>query len=346
MTAIESCQSSSVTSCVWGPTRLIPALLTTMSSRPKSRATARRRRPPGCSAPRRSGRPATRRPSVASSSAATRPVSPSISSTATDAPASASSWAMPRPRPVPAAGDDRDLPVEHLHLSTPLWLVRLVHFAAVISMMKTTQACAGTRSHPFGTRPSRPDPLPPQGGDMTISHAAAAAPTRAPARMDGGGATGLRRRPRRRQRQPPLRLLAVLRRALGARPRPRRRADARRDASTRRRSPNGCRTQIECSGTASAASGSTSTPFAGLVDTVAPSLRSRRRPGSASPPSSPVQMPARRGDRPPSSSMRARALHRIRLIKDWDELEKIDAGYELCWLGQAGRRRRRGAGRE
>ena len=28
------------------------------------------------------------------------------------------------------------------------------------------------------------------------------------------------------------------------------------------------------------------------------------------------------------------ALHRIRLIKDWDELEKINAGYELCWLGQ------------
>ena len=27
-------------------------------------------------------------------------------------------------------------------------------------------------------------------------------------------------------------------------------------------------------------------------------------------------------------------LHRIRLIKDWDELEKINAGYELCWLGQ------------
>jgi Xaa-Pro aminopeptidase len=28
------------------------------------------------------------------------------------------------------------------------------------------------------------------------------------------------------------------------------------------------------------------------------------------------------------------ALHRIRLIKDWDELEKINAGYELCWRGQ------------
>jgi Xaa-Pro aminopeptidase len=27
-------------------------------------------------------------------------------------------------------------------------------------------------------------------------------------------------------------------------------------------------------------------------------------------------------------------LHRIRLIKDWDELEKINAAYELCWLGQ------------
>jgi len=28
------------------------------------------------------------------------------------------------------------------------------------------------------------------------------------------------------------------------------------------------------------------------------------------------------------------ALHRIRLIKDWDELEKIHTAYELCWLGQ------------
>jgi Xaa-Pro aminopeptidase len=27
-------------------------------------------------------------------------------------------------------------------------------------------------------------------------------------------------------------------------------------------------------------------------------------------------------------------LYRIRLIKDWDELEKIDTGYRLCWLGQ------------
>ncbi len=29
-----------------------------------------------------------------------------------------------------------------------------------------------------------------------------------------------------------------------------------------------------------------------------------------------------------------RALHGIRMIKDWDELEKINAGYRLCWLGQ------------
>lgn len=28
------------------------------------------------------------------------------------------------------------------------------------------------------------------------------------------------------------------------------------------------------------------------------------------------------------------ALHRIRLLKDWDELEKIHTAYELCWLGQ------------
>jgi Xaa-Pro aminopeptidase len=30
----------------------------------------------------------------------------------------------------------------------------------------------------------------------------------------------------------------------------------------------------------------------------------------------------------------AAALWRIRLIKDWDELEKIHASYELCWLAQ------------
>jgi len=30
----------------------------------------------------------------------------------------------------------------------------------------------------------------------------------------------------------------------------------------------------------------------------------------------------------------AAALARIRLLKDWDELERIQAGYELCWLGQ------------
>jgi Xaa-Pro aminopeptidase len=29
------------------------------------------------------------------------------------------------------------------------------------------------------------------------------------------------------------------------------------------------------------------------------------------------------------------ALHRIRLLKDWDELEKMNASYELCWLAQA-----------
>ena len=40
MTAIESCQSSSVTSCVCGPTREMPALLTRMSSRRSRRRTA------------------------------------------------------------------------------------------------------------------------------------------------------------------------------------------------------------------------------------------------------------------------------------------------------------------
>jgi Xaa-Pro aminopeptidase len=27
-------------------------------------------------------------------------------------------------------------------------------------------------------------------------------------------------------------------------------------------------------------------------------------------------------------------LHDIRMVKDWDEIERIGAGYELCWLGQ------------
>jgi Xaa-Pro aminopeptidase len=31
----------------------------------------------------------------------------------------------------------------------------------------------------------------------------------------------------------------------------------------------------------------------------------------------------------------ADALSAIRMVKDWDEVEKIVAGYELCWLGQA-----------
>jgi Xaa-Pro aminopeptidase len=30
----------------------------------------------------------------------------------------------------------------------------------------------------------------------------------------------------------------------------------------------------------------------------------------------------------------AGGLYRIRLIKDWDELERIHTSYELCWLGQ------------
>jgi Xaa-Pro aminopeptidase len=33
------------------------------------------------------------------------------------------------------------------------------------------------------------------------------------------------------------------------------------------------------------------------------------------------------------------ALHRIRLLKDWDELEKMNTSYELCWLAQAAVRR-------
>src|SRR5439155_1317781 len=59
--------------------------------------------------------------------------------------------------------------------------------------------------------------------------------------------------------------------------------------------------------------------------------------------------PAHRLERPRESMAEARlaravsaelvdasaTMHRLRLIKDEDELEKILAGYELCWLGQA-----------
>ena len=144
----------------------------------------------------------------------------------------------------------------------------------------------------------------------------------------------LRGRVRYGQRQPPLRLLALLRWAVGARARSRRRAnadrDARRGSDRRARRP----TPTTCSATASAGSGSTSTPSPTWSPPSPRSPPSRRHVASGSRP----RFPARRRRSPPRSPVdfvsADAILHRIRLIKDWDELEKINTGYELCWLGQ------------
>ena len=91
----------------------MPALLTTMSSRPKSRTVAANAAST-CVAVRRrrSGTTRASTPSSASSRAACSPDSASISSTATPAPARASSSAMPRPETRAGARDDRDLAVQ------------------------------------------------------------------------------------------------------------------------------------------------------------------------------------------------------------------------------------------
>jgi len=75
-------------------------------------------------------------------------------------------------------------------------------------------------------------------------------------------------------------------------------------------------------------------PVAGLIDTLAaiPIVARATRVGAAS------EIP--NADTRLGAAMSAeiidagRTLHGIRLIKDWDELEKINAGYRLCWLGQ------------
>jgi Xaa-Pro aminopeptidase len=75
-------------------------------------------------------------------------------------------------------------------------------------------------------------------------------------------------------------------------------------------------------------------PIAGLVETVSavPAVARAGRVGIGS------ELPgadARLGAAITASVVDASsALHGIRLIKDWDEIEKIGAGYELCWLGQ------------
>jgi Xaa-Pro aminopeptidase len=75
-------------------------------------------------------------------------------------------------------------------------------------------------------------------------------------------------------------------------------------------------------------------PVAGLIDTLAvlATVARANRIGVAS------ELPtadARLGAAVSAVVVDAgRALYGIRLIKDWDELEKINAGYRLCWLGQ------------
>jgi len=75
-------------------------------------------------------------------------------------------------------------------------------------------------------------------------------------------------------------------------------------------------------------------PIAGLVETVSavPAVGRADRVGVASElPGADVRLGAAISASVADASS---ALHRIRLIKDWDELEKIGAGYELCWIGQ------------
>jgi Xaa-Pro aminopeptidase len=75
-------------------------------------------------------------------------------------------------------------------------------------------------------------------------------------------------------------------------------------------------------------------PIAGLVSTVAalPAVAGAQRIGIASELGGADLRLAALLDA--SFVDAAEALRRIRLIKDWDELEKIGASYELCWLGQ------------
>jgi Xaa-Pro aminopeptidase len=75
-------------------------------------------------------------------------------------------------------------------------------------------------------------------------------------------------------------------------------------------------------------------PVAGLVSAVAalPAVARAQRLGIAS---ELAGADARLGARLSATLVEAgETLRRIRLVKDWDELEKIGASYELCWLGQ------------
>jgi Xaa-Pro aminopeptidase len=75
-------------------------------------------------------------------------------------------------------------------------------------------------------------------------------------------------------------------------------------------------------------------PVAGLVATVAalPDVANAERLGIASELADAMERLAALLDATLVDA--ADELRRIRLVKDWDELEKIGVSYELCWLGQ------------
>jgi len=75
-------------------------------------------------------------------------------------------------------------------------------------------------------------------------------------------------------------------------------------------------------------------PIAGLVATVAalPDVANAERLGIASELADAMERLAVLLDATLVDA--ADELRRIRLVKDWDELEKIGVSYELCWLGQ------------
>ena len=187
MTAIESCQSSSVTSCVCGPTRLMPALLTTMSRRPKSRTTACERGVDLRALGRRSDRLEPRRRSARARRRRRAP-SPRRSRAPPRRTGLGELLGDPSAEARPGSRDDRDPPVEYSHLTTPF----------------ERPGYGARRSYPAPNRSqgvasvtySRPPTVPLLEEEATVDHrdAQAGAPTRATARLDGRREDRLHRR--------------------------------------------------------------------------------------------------------------------------------------------------------
>ena len=143
----------------------------------------------------------------------------------------------------------------------------------------------------------------------------------------------LRRGLRRRQRELPRRVLALLRRPVGARPRPGRQADARRDA--RRGSvAERLRRGRASAATASVASASSWTPSPSSSRRPAPSPAFARAIGSVLPPSCPLRMSASAPRSPPPSRMRVPRCTGSGSSRTGTSSRRSEAGYELCWIGQ------------